>query len=231
MKKDVVLFFFQEQFLWDTFSYSSSLWDNPFRPGFFEILEVMAKIELHECLSTLDSHSFWELMLLGFCASICILELLSTYHFHYFGRCIDVTGAYSAQKTELNISLTAIGLLWTSTDFIIKGVTYVTETEKETGFQFSGVLVSEVLFLFLCCLFIEDSIMQMEEVKNIVKTMVSIPLILLLIKPWWILLIVTNCFFLFSLYFKIWELMRDQRYSIILVDDHFCTPFSFVFFF
>ncbi|KAH9611103.1 hypothetical protein KSS87_001279, partial [Heliosperma pusillum] len=36
--------------------------------------------------------------------------------------CIDVTGAYSTQKTELNISLTAIGLLWTTTDFIAKGL-------------------------------------------------------------------------------------------------------------
>ncbi|KAG6735671.1 hypothetical protein POTOM_061681 [Populus tomentosa] len=36
--------------------------------------------------------------------------------------CVDVTGAYSAQKTELNISLTAIGLLWTTTDFIVKGL-------------------------------------------------------------------------------------------------------------
>ncbi|PWA64388.1 ARM repeat superfamily protein [Artemisia annua] len=36
--------------------------------------------------------------------------------------CIDVTGAYSSQKTELNISLTAIGLLWTSTDFFAKGL-------------------------------------------------------------------------------------------------------------
>ncbi|KAK9735345.1 hypothetical protein RND81_04G200200 [Saponaria officinalis] len=36
--------------------------------------------------------------------------------------CIDVTGAYSTQQTELNISLTAIGLLWTTTDFIAKGL-------------------------------------------------------------------------------------------------------------
>ncbi|XP_011003788.1 PREDICTED: protein MON2 homolog isoform X2 [Populus euphratica] len=36
--------------------------------------------------------------------------------------CVDVTGAYSAQKTELNISLTAVGLLWTTTDFIVKGL-------------------------------------------------------------------------------------------------------------
>ncbi|KAK7838901.1 protein mon2 like protein [Quercus suber] len=46
--------------------------------------------------------------------------------------CVDVTGAYSAQKTELNISLTAIGLLWTATDFIAKGLVHGPVEEKET---------------------------------------------------------------------------------------------------
>ncbi|KAJ4719601.1 Protein MON2-like protein [Melia azedarach] len=47
--------------------------------------------------------------------------------------CVDVTGAYSAQKTELNISLTAVGLLWTTTDFIAKGLVHGNSEEKETG--------------------------------------------------------------------------------------------------
>lgn len=47
--------------------------------------------------------------------------------------CVDVTGAYSAQKTELNISLTAVGLLWTMTDFIAKGLLNESFEEKETG--------------------------------------------------------------------------------------------------
>lgn len=44
-----------------------------------------------------------------------------------------MTGTYSAQKTELNISLTAIGLLWTMTDFIAKGLLSESFEEKETG--------------------------------------------------------------------------------------------------
>lgn len=48
-------------------------------------------------------------------------------------RCVDVTGAYSAQKTELNISLTAVGLLWTMTDFIAKGLLNEPFEEKKTG--------------------------------------------------------------------------------------------------
>ncbi|XP_050223198.1 uncharacterized protein LOC126673214 isoform X2 [Mercurialis annua] len=47
--------------------------------------------------------------------------------------CVDVTGAYSAQKTELNISLTAIGLLWTTSDFIAKGLLHEPPEEKETS--------------------------------------------------------------------------------------------------
>ncbi|KAF8388070.1 hypothetical protein HHK36_026736 [Tetracentron sinense] len=47
--------------------------------------------------------------------------------------CIEVTGAYSAQKTELNISLTAIGLLWTTTDFVAKGLIHRHTEEKEIG--------------------------------------------------------------------------------------------------
>ncbi|KAG2244149.1 hypothetical protein Bca52824_094007 [Brassica carinata] len=49
--------------------------------------------------------------------------------------CIDVTGAYSAQKTDLNISLTAIGLLWTLTDFIAKGLHHGCQVEKGSGFS------------------------------------------------------------------------------------------------
>lgn len=48
-------------------------------------------------------------------------------------RCIDVTGAYSSQKTELNISLTAIGLLWTSTDFVAKGLFEGPTEDRERG--------------------------------------------------------------------------------------------------
>jgi hypothetical protein len=53
-------------------------------------------------------------------------------------RCVDVTGAYSAQKTELNISLTAVGLLWTMTDFIAKGLLNEPFEERETGLNYVG---------------------------------------------------------------------------------------------
>lgn len=50
-----------------------------------------------------------------------------------FCRCIEVTGAYSEQKTEINISLTSIGLLWTATDFIAKGLVHMHNEEKKAG--------------------------------------------------------------------------------------------------
>lgn len=48
--------------------------------------------------------------------------------------CIEVTGAYSAQKKEINISLTAIGLLWTATDFIAKGLAHSLIQEIDDGY-------------------------------------------------------------------------------------------------
>ncbi|CAH9087132.1 unnamed protein product [Cuscuta europaea] len=47
--------------------------------------------------------------------------------------CIGVTGSYSAQKTDLNISLTAVGLLWTSTDFFVKGAKGFQDACEEHG--------------------------------------------------------------------------------------------------
>ncbi|KAJ7563609.1 hypothetical protein O6H91_03G117100 [Diphasiastrum complanatum] len=40
--------------------------------------------------------------------------------------CVEVAGAYGAQKRDINISLTAIGLLWTTSDFFSRGVNYDT---------------------------------------------------------------------------------------------------------
>ncbi|XP_042407852.1 uncharacterized protein LOC121997482 isoform X4 [Zingiber officinale] len=47
------------------------------------------------------------------CILLCLQQKLS---------CKEVTGAYSAQNKEINISLPAIGLLWSATDFIAKGL-------------------------------------------------------------------------------------------------------------
>uniref|UniRef100_A0A6N2LZA3 Protein MON2 homolog n=1 Tax=Salix viminalis TaxID=40686 RepID=A0A6N2LZA3_SALVM len=58
--------------------------------------------------------------------------------------CVDVTGAYSAQKTELNISLTAIGLLWTTTDFIAKGLLHGPAEGKETGFHDEHPVINQM---------------------------------------------------------------------------------------
>lgn len=69
-------------------------------------------------------------------------------HLIWFCRCIDVAGAYSTQKTELNISLTAIGLLWTATDFIVKGLVRWTQEEFETGSVYFRTLA--ILFVVYC---------------------------------------------------------------------------------
>ncbi|XP_010674897.2 uncharacterized protein LOC104890970 isoform X2 [Beta vulgaris subsp. vulgaris] len=73
-----------------------------------------------------------DLITLGFQSLRVIMnDGLSTIPVDCLQVCIDVTGAYGAQQTELNISLTAIGLLWTTTDFIAKGHIPLSGEESE----------------------------------------------------------------------------------------------------
>ncbi|XP_050379358.1 uncharacterized protein LOC126796668 isoform X2 [Argentina anserina] len=87
-----------------------------------------------EMLRSVADSSDKELITLGFqCLRVIMNDGLSTIPADCLQVCVDVTGAYSAQKTELNISLTAIGLLWTTTDFIVKALIRGPGAEKETG--------------------------------------------------------------------------------------------------
>ncbi|KAB1202761.1 hypothetical protein CJ030_MR8G022169 [Morella rubra] len=87
-----------------------------------------------EMLRSVADVSEKDLVTMGFQSLRVIMnDGLSTIPEDCLNVCIDVTGAYSAQKTELNISLTAVGLLWTATDFIAKGLIYGLGEEKETG--------------------------------------------------------------------------------------------------
>ncbi|KAJ8475568.1 hypothetical protein OPV22_019295 [Ensete ventricosum] len=80
-----------------------------------------------------------DLVPLGFQSMRIIMnDGLSTIPAHCLDVCIEVTGAYSAQKKEINISLTAIGLLWTATDFIAKGLAHSFIQEMDDGIA-SGV--------------------------------------------------------------------------------------------
>ncbi|XP_022155395.1 protein MON2 homolog isoform X2 [Momordica charantia] len=87
-----------------------------------------------ELLRSVADASEKDLVALGFQSLRVILnDGLSTIPQECLHVCVDVTGAYSAQKTELNISLTAIGLLWTITDFIAKRLSHDHVGEKEAG--------------------------------------------------------------------------------------------------
>lgn len=64
-----------------------------------------------------------DLISLGFQSIRVIMnEGLATIPVQCLDECILVTGAYGTQKTDINISLTSVGLLWTATDFIVKGL-------------------------------------------------------------------------------------------------------------
>ncbi|GMN25335.1 hypothetical protein TIFTF001_000898 [Ficus carica] len=86
-----------------------------------------------EMLRSVADASEKELVTLGFQSLRVIMnDGLSNIPADCLQVCVDVTGAYSAQKTELNISLTAIGLLWTTTDFFAKGLIQGSAEEKGT---------------------------------------------------------------------------------------------------
>ncbi|GMP60728.1 hypothetical protein CsSME_00023471 [Camellia sinensis var. sinensis] len=87
-----------------------------------------------EMLRSVADASEKDLVTLGFQSLRIIMnDGLSSIPADCLHVCIDVTGAYSAQKTALNISLTAVGLLWTTTDFIAKGLLYGVTEEEGTG--------------------------------------------------------------------------------------------------
>ncbi|KAK8589392.1 hypothetical protein V6N12_023790 [Hibiscus sabdariffa] len=89
--------------------------------------------DILELLRSVADASEKDLVTLGFQSLRVIMnDGLSSIPPDYLNECIDVTGAYGAQITELNISLTAIGLLWTTTDFIVKGLSHGPAEEKET---------------------------------------------------------------------------------------------------
>lgn len=91
-------------------------------------------LDILEMLRSVADVSEKDLVTLGFQSLRVIMnDGLSTIPADCLHVCLDVAGAYGAQKTELNISLTAIGLLWTATDFIAKGLVHQPEEEKETG--------------------------------------------------------------------------------------------------
>ncbi|KAL9687201.1 hypothetical protein QQ045_031599 [Rhodiola kirilowii] len=86
-----------------------------------------------ELLRSVANATEKDLVTLGFQSLRVVMnDGLSALPSNCLHMCVDVTGAYSAQTTELNISLTAIGLLWTATDFIGKRLPAVC-TEQDPG--------------------------------------------------------------------------------------------------
>ncbi|ERM93505.1 protein MON2 homolog isoform X2 [Amborella trichopoda] len=91
-------------------------------PGILEILR-----------SVVDA-SEKDLIPLGFqSVRVVMNDGLSTMPTDCLDICMEVTGAYSAQKSDINISLTAISLLWTATDFIARGLSCLPTEDREAG--------------------------------------------------------------------------------------------------
>ncbi|CAI5473000.1 unnamed protein product [Closterium sp. Yama58-4] len=50
-------------------------------------------------------------------------------------RCVEVVGAFAGQVADVNISLTAVGLLWTMADFFARGLDHATTTHRTATFS------------------------------------------------------------------------------------------------
>ncbi|MCO5552454.1 hypothetical protein L7F22_005965 [Adiantum nelumboides] len=76
-----------------------------------------------ELLRSVANTSEKDLVPLGF-QSVCVVmnDGLMSIPSHALDTCIEVAGAFGAQKTDVNISLTAISLLWTTSDFFARGL-------------------------------------------------------------------------------------------------------------
>ncbi|XP_021311537.1 protein MON2 homolog isoform X3 [Sorghum bicolor] len=80
-----------------------------------------------------------DLISLGFQSIRVIMnEGLATIPVQCLHECILVTGAYGTQKTDINISLTSVGLLWTATDFIVKGL--ISKPIEQADVQSGGTI-------------------------------------------------------------------------------------------
>lgn len=79
--------------------------------------------DILELLRSVANTSEKDFVPLGF-QSVCVImnDGLMSIPTHAIDTCIEVAGAYGAQRTDVNISLTAIGLLWTTSDFFARGV-------------------------------------------------------------------------------------------------------------
>ncbi|XP_057816566.2 uncharacterized protein LOC131029908 isoform X2 [Cryptomeria japonica] len=81
-----------------------------------------------------------DLIPLGFqCVRVIMNDGLLAVPAHCLDICIDVAGAYGAQRMDINISLTAIALLWTTSDFFARGVNYEHPEIQEIGRRVSGI--------------------------------------------------------------------------------------------
>eukprot|EP00250_Pteridium_aquilinum_P017543 c23683_g1_i1 orf=245-5539(+) len=93
--------------------------------------------DILELLRSVANTSEKDFIPLGF-QSVCFImnDGLMSIPPHAIDTCIEVAGAFGAQRTDVNISLTAIGLLWTTSDFFARGV-FEEEDIVEVGRRFS----------------------------------------------------------------------------------------------
>ncbi|KAI5060182.1 hypothetical protein GOP47_0024602 [Adiantum capillus-veneris] len=94
--------------------------------------------DILELLRSVANTSEKDFVPLGFqCVCVIMNDSLMSIPSHALDTCIEVAGAFGAQRTDVNISLTAIGLLWTTSDFFARGLSEG-KNIAEVGRRFSA---------------------------------------------------------------------------------------------
>lgn len=57
------------------------------------------------------------------CLQLVFADFLPTIPYRCYPQCVETAAKFGAQKAELNVSLTAIGLLWNLSDYFYQNVT------------------------------------------------------------------------------------------------------------
>eukprot|EP00249_Psilotum_nudum_P022267 c28446_g1_i3 orf=509-5821(-) len=94
--------------------------------------------DILELLRSVANTSEKDLLPLGFqSVRVVMNDGLLSIPVQALDTCIEVAGAYGAQRTDINISLTAIGLLWTTSDIFARCVNYEIVESKGSRRRFS----------------------------------------------------------------------------------------------
>ena len=66
------------------------------------------------------------------CLQLVFTDFLPTIPYRCYPLCVETATKFGSQKAELNVSLTAIGLLWNLSDYFYQNVSAISSKEEDS---------------------------------------------------------------------------------------------------